>query len=53
MDTDKNGKISKAEWMQFMSEEFDRMDTDKSGSLDVKELEQSQIRPARITNVGK
>lgn len=43
MDTDKNGKISKAEWMKFMSEEFDRLDTDKSGSLDLKELLKTSI----------
>jgi hypothetical protein len=43
MDTDKNGKISKKEWMDFMSAEFDRLDTDKSGELDPKELRQSRI----------
>jgi hypothetical protein len=26
MDTDKNGKISKQEWMKFMEGEFDRLD---------------------------
>lgn len=44
MDTDKNGKISKQEWMKFMEAEFDRLDKDKSGELDVKELTQSRIR---------
>jgi Ca2+-binding EF-hand superfamily protein len=43
MDTDKNGKISKKEWMDFMSDEFDRLDTDKSGELDQKELLQSRV----------
>jgi Ca2+-binding EF-hand superfamily protein len=43
MDTDKNGKISKAEWMRFMSAEFDRLDTDKSGELDPKELMESRV----------
>jgi hypothetical protein len=47
MDTDKNGKISKKEFMDFMSAEFDRLDTDKSGELDPKELAQSRIRPSR------
>jgi EF-hand domain pair len=37
-DTDKNGKISKAEFMKFMEAEFDRLDEDKSGELDPKEL---------------
>ena len=44
MDTDKNGKIFKQEWMTFMEAEFDRLDKDKSGELDVKELTQSRIR---------
>ena len=52
MDTDKNGKISKQEFMSFMSAEFDRLDKDKSGELDQKELEQSQIRASRPA-VGK
>jgi hypothetical protein len=44
MDTDKNGKISKKEYMDFMEKEFERLDQDKSGELDVKELTQSRIR---------
>jgi hypothetical protein len=51
MDTDKNGKISKQEFMKFMEEEFDRLDTDKSGELDVNELKRSQFRPS--ARVGK
>jgi hypothetical protein len=43
MDADKNGKISRKEFMDFMEAEFDRLDTDKSGELDVKELEKSQL----------
>jgi hypothetical protein len=46
MDTDKNGKVSKKEFMDFMSAEFDRLDADKSGELDVKELAKSGVRPA-------
>ena len=46
MDTDKSGKVSKAEYMAFFSAEFDRLDKDKSGELDVKELEKSLMRPA-------
>jgi EF hand len=52
MDTDKNGKVSKKEFMDFMSAEFDRLDTDKSGELDPKEIAQSRIRPSRSA-VGK
>lgn len=51
MDTDKNGKISKAEFMKYMEAEFDRLDKDKSGELDPKELTQSQVRPSKA--VGK
>ena len=52
MDADKNGRISKKEFMDFMQAEFDRLDTDKSGELDVKELTQSQVRASRPP-VGK
>lgn len=44
MDTDKNGKISKQEFMTFMEAEFDRMDVNKDGQLDVKELTQNPTR---------
>jgi hypothetical protein len=43
IDTDKNGKISKQEWMKFMESEFDRLDKDKNGELDPKELSQSRV----------
>jgi hypothetical protein len=51
MDTNKNGKVSKQEFMKFMEAEFDRLDKDKSGELDPKELLQMQ-RPLRSV-VGK
>jgi len=44
MDTDKNGKISKKEFMTFMEAEFERLDKDKSGELDAKELRLSKLR---------
>ena len=53
MDTDKNGKISKAEWMKFMEAEFDRLDKDKTGELDVKEISQSRLRVSHFSNAGK
>jgi EF hand len=53
MDTDKNGKISKQEWMRFMEAEFDRLDKDKSGDLDVKDLTQSKLRVSHPVNMGK
>ncbi len=44
MDTDKSGKVSREEWMKFMAAEFDRLDTNHDGQLDVKELIQSRMR---------
>ena len=38
MDTDKNGKVSRAEFMRFMEAEFDRLDVDHNGELTVQEL---------------
>jgi len=52
MDTDKNGKISKQEFMKFMEAEFDRLDKDKSGELDPKELTQMHFRMNRPA-IGK
>jgi len=52
MDTDKSGEISRQEYMSFMSAEFDRLDKDKSGELDVRELAQSQFRASRPA-IGK
>lgn len=42
MDSDKNGKVSKHEWMNFMEAEFNKLDTDGSGELDPKELSHSR-----------
>jgi hypothetical protein len=53
IDTDKSGKISKEEWMKFMEAEFDRLDKDKTGELDAKELGQSRLRVSHFTNVEK
>jgi hypothetical protein len=53
MDTDKNGKISKQEFMKFMEAEFARLDKDNSGELDVAELKQSKLRVSHFTAVGK
>jgi len=53
MDTDKNGKITKQEWMKFMEAEFDRLDKDKSGDLDAKDLAQSRLRVSHPVNTGK
>jgi Ca2+-binding EF-hand superfamily protein len=53
IDTDQNGKISKQEWMKFMEAEFDRLDKDKRGQLDIKELGESRLRVSPFTSVGK
>jgi Ca2+-binding EF-hand superfamily protein len=55
MDTDKNGKISKQEWMRFMEAEFDALDKDKTGELDQKELLQStvSVKHVRASDLGK
>jgi hypothetical protein len=53
MDTDKNGKISKKEWMNFASAEFDRLDKDKNGELDVHEIAASKLMATRHVNTGK
>jgi Ca2+-binding EF-hand superfamily protein len=55
MDADKNGKISKQEWMNFMEAEFDTLDKDKKGELDQKELLQSTVtvKRARPSALGK
>lgn len=43
MDKDSNGKVSKAEFMAFMEAEFDRLDIDKNGELDVSELTDAKV----------
>jgi EF hand domain-containing protein len=43
MDKDKNGKVSKKEFMDFMNAEFDLLDQDKNGELDVNELSHIQV----------
>jgi hypothetical protein len=53
MDTNKTGKITKQEWMKFMEAEFDRLDKNKSGELDAKELAQSRLRVSHFLSVGK
>jgi uncharacterized membrane protein YdfJ with MMPL/SSD domain len=53
MDTNKDGKVSKQEWMSFMEKEFDRLDTDKDGYVDANDLEKSQLRLVPLSKVGK
>lgn len=41
MTADPHGKLSRQEYMHFMEAEFDRLDKDKKGELDVRALTQS------------
>jgi Ca2+-binding EF-hand superfamily protein len=38
MDKDQNGAVSKDEFLQFMSQTFDRLDVNRSGQLEPNEL---------------
>jgi len=38
METDPHGKVSKQQYMKFMEAEFERLDRDKNGELDVTAL---------------
>jgi len=47
MDTDKSGEVSKEEFMDFMSKEFDRLDVNHDGKLQKNEILNKEIlRPA-------
>jgi Ca2+-binding EF-hand superfamily protein len=45
MDTDANGKVSREEFMTYMSKQFDILDVNKDGELDVKELTGMRYTP--------
>ena len=45
MDRDASGKVSHKEFMEFMEEEFQRLDVNKDGELDVAELTRSRLTP--------
>ena len=47
MDQDRQGKVSKEEFMKFMAAEFDRLDKKNEGKLDVKELTQPPVQPTK------
>jgi len=53
MDRNKDGKVSKEEWMSFMDAEFDRLDTNHDGFVDAKDMEKSQIQPSHFAKAGK
>jgi Ca2+-binding EF-hand superfamily protein len=41
MDRDRNGTVSRAEFLQFMSRRFNRLDTNHNGKLEPNELRPS------------
>jgi hypothetical protein len=47
MDTGQTQKVSKQEFLNSMPAEFDRLDKDKIGELDVKELTQLPLSPGQ------
>lgn len=51
MDADNNGKISKREWMSFMEAEFNQLDKEGRGELDLKQLAQSRLIMRRDNSV--
>ncbi len=53
MEADKNGKISKQDFMRFVEAEFDRLDKDRSGELDLAELRRSQLVASRSGYAGQ
>jgi hypothetical protein len=53
IDTQKTGKITKQEWMTFMSAEFDRLDTNKTGVIDKEELAHSRLRVSPFAKAGR
>jgi hypothetical protein len=53
MDKNKNGRVSKQEFMDFMEAEFDRLDKNTNAELDVQELTQSQFQVRARPAVGK
>jgi Ca2+-binding EF-hand superfamily protein len=53
MDQDRNGKISRQEFMNFMAAEFGRLDANKDGELDVYELTGLRVRRSVPGHQGK
>jgi Ca2+-binding EF-hand superfamily protein len=51
MDADQNGVVSKEEFMNFMSQTFDRLDVNKSGTLEPAEM-QSMTAPTWLLGVN-
>lgn len=53
IDTNNHGKITKEKWMTFMAAEFDRLDKNRAGELDPRELAHSRVQVSHFLSVGK
>jgi len=53
MDTDTSGKVSKQEWMGYLAAEFDRLDRDKSGMLDIRTVVPATLHARPFAAMGK
>jgi hypothetical protein len=49
METNPQGKVSKQEYMKFMEAEFERLDTEKKGELDVRQVAHTNLTASRYT----
>ena len=53
MDADKDGKVSRQEFMRFMEAEFDRLDVDHNGELTVREISRfPSVGPGCVCHFG-
>jgi hypothetical protein len=52
-DVDKNGQISRQDWLRLMATEFDKLDTNKSGQINAAQLTQSQAGVTPTEKFGK
>lgn len=53
MDADRRGKISKQAFMRFMEAEFDRLDKNRNGELDLPQLARTQLVASQPRFAGK
>jgi hypothetical protein len=53
MDADKNHEVSKAEFMDFMSREFDRLDVNHDGKLQQSEILNKSMMGQQKTSVSR
>lgn len=44
IDTDKDNRVSKKEWMTFMEKEFDKLDTNHDGYIDLTDMQRTRLR---------